>query len=282
MSKFRIEVELPSITSNDLATKMKAASSDPNKFVARLKAAITKFALGLYQATVVSIVNAVAASATVTFTKTGEPSDTILVNGVTFTAVASGATGNQWNVGAKATKIVQDLTYTAVLRGVAGNSITIEYTTGGTAGSEVVTVTGSAISVQIQSGVSTATQVKTAVEASAPAAALVAITVSGTGSTAQVAVAAGAMAGGAGSVDLSAASLASAIVGSASALVNAQVTASSAAGVCTVTAKQEGVEGNTNTIAEGVDSSSGIAVSGSGRLTGGTDGTSTTYKFGVA
>lgn len=42
----------------------------------------------------------------------------------------------------------------------------IEYTTGGTAGSEVVTVSGTAISVKIQDGVSTANQIITAIRAS--------------------------------------------------------------------------------------------------------------------
>jgi len=39
----------------------------------------------------------------VTFSGVGQANDTIIINGVTFTAVASGATGNQWNVGASAT-----------------------------------------------------------------------------------------------------------------------------------------------------------------------------------
>ncbi len=86
-----------------------------------------------------------------------------------------------------ARRVIQDLTYTADLFGVLGNVITIAYTTGGTAGSEVVTVVGNAISVQIQTGVSTATQVKTAVDASVAASALVSVSVSGTGSTAQTA-----------------------------------------------------------------------------------------------
>ena len=47
--------------------------------------------------------NAAAATGTVVFSGVGAAADTILVNGVTFTAVASGATGNQWNVGATAT-----------------------------------------------------------------------------------------------------------------------------------------------------------------------------------
>lgn len=87
----------------------------------------------------------------------------------------------------KAAKVVQDLTYTAVKGGAPGNLISITYTTAGTAGSEVVTVTGNAISVKIASGTSTATQVRAAINASAAAIALVTCTITGTGATAQVA-----------------------------------------------------------------------------------------------
>ena len=82
---------------------------------------------------------------------------------------------------------VQDLTYTAKTIGAGSSSITIAYTTGGTAGSEVVTVVASAISVKIQTSVSTATQVKAAVDASAAAMLLVGCAVTGTGGTAQTA-----------------------------------------------------------------------------------------------
>ena len=75
----------------------------------------------------------------------------------------------------------QGVTYTAVTMGTYGNGITITITGGGTAGAEVVTVVGKAISVQVQSGVSTVTQVRTAVNASTPAAALV--TATGTSSS---------------------------------------------------------------------------------------------------
>lgn len=69
------------------------------------------------------------------------------------------------------------VTITAVANlGASGNSITLTYTTGGTAGAEVVTVTGTAISVQIESTVSTITQVRTAINLSAAAAALVTAT----------------------------------------------------------------------------------------------------------
>jgi hypothetical protein len=82
---------------------------------------------------------------------------------------------------------IQDLQYQAVATGVSGNSITIQYTTGGTAGAEVVTVVSNAISVQIASGVSTAAQIAAAILASGPASALVTATVFGVASNKQTA-----------------------------------------------------------------------------------------------
>lgn len=92
--------------------------------------------------------------------------------------------------GVAALLVVQDLTYLADLRGTAGNSITIAYTAGGTAGAEVVTVVGSAISVSIDTTAvtgSSATQVKAAVDASAAASALISVSITGTGATVQAA-----------------------------------------------------------------------------------------------
>ena len=79
-------------------------------------------------------------------------------------------------------------------QGASGNSITLAYTGGATAGAEVVTVTGTAISVQIENGVSTITQVRTAINASAAAAALV--TATGTSATVVATAAATPCAGG--------------------------------------------------------------------------------------
>lgn len=84
-----------------------------------------------------------------------------------------------------ASLVKQDLTFDADAAGSPGNDISIDYTTGGTAGSEVVTVVGSAISVQIEDGVSTATQVKAAIDGFPAAAALVNVTISGVGGNAQ-------------------------------------------------------------------------------------------------
>lgn len=101
------------------------------------------------------------------------------------------------NTGTAGTKVVQDITYTAKALGTAGNSVTIAYTGGAVAGAEVVTVSGNAISVQIQTAVSTATQVLAKINASAAALTLVSAAITGTAGTAQVIAAAAAITGGA-------------------------------------------------------------------------------------
>lgn len=119
---------------------------------------------------------------------------------LTFSAAVSSTvstpSAKTFDSGVAGSLVVQDLTYTADLRGTAGNSITIAYTGGGTAGAEVVTVNGNAISVQIESGASTATEIKTAVDASVAASALISVAITGTGSNAQVTAAAAPLAGG--------------------------------------------------------------------------------------
>lgn len=94
--------------------------------------------------------SSVAASGTLTFSGAGVATDTASINGVVFTAVASGAVGNQWNVGASATLSAAALaasitasatalvsgqvtavaasgviTLAAIAKGVTGNAITI-------------------------------------------------------------------------------------------------------------------------------------------------------------
>jgi hypothetical protein len=61
---------------------------------------------GLRKCTFGTIVNnagGVAATGTIVFSAANSVGDTIIINGVTFTAVASGATGNHFNVGSSAT-----------------------------------------------------------------------------------------------------------------------------------------------------------------------------------
>jgi len=83
------------------------------------------------------------------------------------------------------TATIQDLTFQAVDIYSDGNLVSVEYTGGATAGSEVVTVTDNAIFIQIEDEVSTAEQVQNAVNASQDALALVSVILSGTASNAQ-------------------------------------------------------------------------------------------------
>lgn len=71
--------------------------------------------------------DSVAADGDFEFTGPGAVSDTVLINGVTFTAVASGAGNNEFNIGVPASLAVQDLTYTAKAAGEDGNDIAIAY-----------------------------------------------------------------------------------------------------------------------------------------------------------
>lgn len=97
--------------------------------------------------------------------------------------------------GAFATIVKGGVTGTAVIMGTAANSYTLTYVGGGTAGAEVVTVSGFAISVTLESGVSTITQVRTALNASTAAAAIAAWT--GTSATVVAAAASTSFASGA-------------------------------------------------------------------------------------
>lgn len=90
-----------------------------------------------------------------------------------------------------------DLTFTAKTAGPSGNLISVAFVAGGTAGSEVVTVVGTDISVSMGAEVSTATQLKTAIDNKAEAAALISVAIaSGEGSTAQDAFAKDELEGG--------------------------------------------------------------------------------------
>jgi phage tail sheath gpL-like len=108
--------------------------------------------------------NGVAATGTIAFSGTSTANDTVLINGVTFTAVNSGATGNQWNKGASATASADNLatainasatalvsghvtasassgtlTITSKVANVYGNAVTIAE---GVDGGSVMTVSG--------------------------------------------------------------------------------------------------------------------------------------------
>jgi hypothetical protein len=87
--------------------------------------------------------------------------------------------------GVAASLVEQDLTFTFNPISSYENAYTLEYTPGATAGSEVVSISGFAIAVQIEDGVSTANQIKTALEAIPNVNAALTIAVSGVGTNAQ-------------------------------------------------------------------------------------------------
>lgn len=87
--------------------------------------------------------------------------------------------------GVQSTLTEQDLTFTFNQPG-DNNSYSLEYTPGATAGSEVVSILGNAITVQIDNGVSTALQIKAALEAIPAVLTALTITISGVGSNPQV------------------------------------------------------------------------------------------------
>lgn len=120
------------------------------------------------------------------------PTELVPVN-VASMATAVNLTGGL--AAAAAAVVVQDLTFAADATGTAANGKTISYTTGATAGAEVVAVTSGNVSVQISNGVSTATQIETALNAAAAFTGTYNVTVTGTGSTAQKTVNAAPLAG---------------------------------------------------------------------------------------
>lgn len=131
-------------------------------------------------------------------------SDGLAMSFVPTTAMAPSFTNLSGGTAAVAASIIlQDLTIAADATGTAANGKTVTYTTGATAGAEVVTVSSGNINVQIQNGVSTATQIETALNAAVPFTSVYNVTVSGTGSTAQKTVNGATMTGAVGPNDLS-------------------------------------------------------------------------------
>ncbi len=135
---------------------------------------------------------------TITFTRpTGGLPAKLEIDDLTYTAVEGGSAGEgisiaytDFSPAVAASRVIQDLTYTAVAAGSAGNSIQIAYTDTVSAGDEDVSVTGTTITVEIESGVTTAQDVYDVLQTSDDAMALVSVAISGTALTAQVAASA--------------------------------------------------------------------------------------------
>lgn len=166
-SQTKITITHDKESTADLQMKLITQSLSSIGHAVRLGNMIDRIAGGSANGSIALVIDdgdAAAATGTVTFSAAASADDTFLINGVTFTAKASGATGNQFNVGATATASASALatainasatalvsglvsassaagvlTITAKLAGVTGNAITIAK--GVDAGS-VMTVSG--------------------------------------------------------------------------------------------------------------------------------------------
>jgi len=119
----------------------------------------------------------------ITFNLPGDDKATMAMEGFAQDSYIAGETVlAQLLTGAEqlASLIVQDLTYTALAAsGINGNLVNITYVGGGTAGLEVVTVSGNDIEVQIEDGVSIASEVESAINGSPAALLLVTVALTG-------------------------------------------------------------------------------------------------------
>jgi hypothetical protein len=129
-----------------LLNTLKTRSASPKGSLRRLGDFLRGMAVGAYRGTVQVRTGAVKATATLTFTGAPTADETFVVCGVTFTAKDSGATGDQFNIGADVTETAANVvtavnasastdvtgavvassalgvvTFTALVAGTAGN-----------------------------------------------------------------------------------------------------------------------------------------------------------------
>ena len=165
-SQTKITITHDKEATGDLVSQFITSVMSKQMLVSRLENLLN--ALGLNRMGQIGVViddgNAVSAIGSVTFSSFNTANDTFLINGATLIAVASGATANQWNVGASATAQATNfasaiaasntaliapyitavattsvVNFTAAIAGLAGNTVTIAK---GTDGGSVMTVSG--------------------------------------------------------------------------------------------------------------------------------------------
>lgn len=93
-----IHIEHPE-ASAEIKQKIQSESGNRLKFINRIMLYLAALGAGARRAGIDVLAAAVHASGTVTFSGAATADDTVVINGVTFTAKASGATGEQFNIG---------------------------------------------------------------------------------------------------------------------------------------------------------------------------------------
>lgn len=264
----------------------------------RLLKLFKEFASGIRNGSIdVQVSNPSAVSATGLATLTGvQIGDILMINGIAFTAVASGATGNQFNIGGSdaitatnlaaaivasatpgmvgiiaSTASTNVVTVTTIVPGAFGNDYDIE-----ARGSGAIVVTGAGA------------QASSTLTFANAGAATDTLTLNGIAFTAVASGATGNQWNVGGSAALSATAAAAAINASVSTLVLGEVYAAAAGAVVTVRATRSGIYGNLETVAAGQASITALGARMTGgadpayvNFTGGVNNTANTYKYGV-
>lgn len=107
MSKVRIEIDVQE-TAATVDALLRLNSGGPRTGVERLASWISGLVTG-FGAAMRVVTGAVKATGTLTFTGASVADETMTIAGVTFTAKASGATGNQFNIGGTVTLSAESL-----------------------------------------------------------------------------------------------------------------------------------------------------------------------------
>lgn len=121
----------------DVANQIKPQAANKAKSLARLGRYIEGMGLGARRGVVNLRTSAVKSTATITFTGAPTANDTFVLCGTTFTAKASGATTNEFNIGGTVTE-----TATNVAAAInASNAATVTASVVATSSAGVVTIT---------------------------------------------------------------------------------------------------------------------------------------------
>jgi diphthamide biosynthesis methyltransferase len=164
MAQTQITITHDKDVANDLKVKYQTQAANAEVEASLIENLMAALGTGVRNVVNIGDGTAAQASGTITYSAPTVAGDTIIINGVTLTAVASGATGLQYNVGATATIQAANLvnainngvsalisstvvatsalgvvTLTAVQAGIVGNAIT---TAKGVDTGAVVTVSG--------------------------------------------------------------------------------------------------------------------------------------------
>lgn len=139
-SQTKITITHDNDTTGDLQLKMQTQPLSSKMQLQALQNWLNRIDGGVSNATVATVIddgNGAAATGTITVSGINTAGDTILINGSTLTAVASGATGVQFNVGTNAT--TQAANIASAINAASNALINLQVTATSAAG--VVTIT---------------------------------------------------------------------------------------------------------------------------------------------